>query len=463
MSPSFSLPPVVVGAGPAGIRATQTLVEHGLHPIVIDESPRAGGQIYRQQPANFQRSASQLYGFEARAAQAVHQAFTQIADQIDYRPSELVWGADGQALDLWHQHSEKFSRVAWQQVIIATGATDRILPFPGWTLPGVYSLGGAQVALKYQGCSIGSKVVLAGSGPLLYLLAWQYKRAGVDIRAVLDYADMSQKIAALPAMVHAPKTLFKGLYFMAWLRSKGVALYSGARIVSAVGDTQVSGLRWYHKDSPQDIEQIDCNAVAFGYGLRSETQLADLLGCTFSYSSSQRAWLPKQQQGLSSQQGVFLAGDGAGIVGAEAAELTGERAALLLLQQRNVPINITRLATINQRLARLARFAEGLDHAFPFPESWATTVPDHTLICRCEHVTAGEIRHTITEKGTKEINQLKAFCRSGMGRCQGRMCAIATAELLAAVTDQPQAQSGRLRAQIPIKPIPIQSEGPRNE
>lgn len=447
--------PVIVGAGPAGIRAAQTLVEHGLRPTVIDESPRAGGQIYRQPPPNFQRTPRQLYGFESEAAKAVHAALAQIAERIDYRPCELVWGADAQALDLWNSNQQTFSRVPWQQVIIATGATDRILPFPGWTLPGVYSLGGAQVALKYQGCAIGSQVVLAGSGPLLYLLAWQLKKAGVYLCAVLDYADFPQQIAALPALGRAPKVLMKGLYYLAWLRSQGVALYSGARLHSAVGDTQVSGLRWHRKGQPDKLHQIDCDAVAFGYGLRSETQLADLLGCEFDYSPRQHAWLARQSQGLSSRPGVYLAGDGAGILGAAAAELSGERAALLLLQQRNITIDLARLAAINRRLDRLNHFANGLDNAFPFPADWAEQVPDDTVICRCEQISAGEIRHTVAASGCREINQLKSLCRSGMGRCQGRMCGIATAELLASASGQSTAQSGRLRAQIPIKPIPV--------
>jgi NADPH-dependent 2,4-dienoyl-CoA reductase/sulfur reductase-like enzyme len=452
---SNSPAPVVVGAGPAGIRAAQTLVEHGLRPAVIDESPCAGGQIYRQQPPNFQRTPRQLYGFESEAAKAVHATFAQIAERIDYRPNELVWGADARALELWNSNQQTFSRVPWQQVIIATGATDRILPFPGWTLPGVYSLGGAQVALKYQGCAIGRQVVLAGSGPLLYLLAWQYKKAGVDLRAVLDYADFPQQMAALPALGRAPKVLLKGLYYVAWLRSQGVALYGGARIHSAVGTAQVSGLRWHRKGKPDNLQHIDCDAVAFGYGLRSETQLADLLGCEFEYSTQQHAWLARQQQGVSSQPGVYLAGDGAGILGAAAAELSGERAALKLLQSIDIKIDLGRLAAINRRLERLNHFANGLDNAFPFPEGWAAQVPDDTVICRCEQISAGEIRHTVAESGCREINQLKSLCRSGMGRCQGRICGIATAELLASASGQSTAQSGRLRAQIPIKPIPV--------
>ncbi|CPR18642.1 NAD(P)/FAD-dependent oxidoreductase [Brenneria goodwinii] len=446
---------VIIGAGPAGIRAAETLVEYGLCPLVFDEAPRAGGQIYRQPPEPFQRSARQLYGFEAKPAAAVLKSFDHIAKQIDYRPETLVWNADASHLDIWRQQQQKAGRISWREIIIASGATDRILPFPGWTLPGVYSLGGAQVGLKYQGCAIGEKVVLAGSGPLLYLLAWQYKKAGVDVRAVLDYADMRQKLRALPGMSRAPKVMAKGLYFIAWLRSHGVALISNASIVDARGDDRVSALRWQSRGRPGKIEEIACDAVAFGYGLRSETQLADLLGCRFNYSEAQHAWLPEQQNGRTSQPNVYLAGDGAGILGAEAAELSGERAALLLLRQRNMAIDEQRLGELEKKLARLQRFAQGLDSAFPFPDEWAAKVPDDTVICRCEQITAGEIRRTAAETGCDEINQLKAFCRTGMGRCQGRMCGIAAAELLARIQGKTSQQVGRLRAQSPLKPIPI--------
>ncbi|MCG8708263.1 FAD-dependent oxidoreductase [Brenneria sp. 4F2] len=444
---------VIVGAGPAGIRAAETLVRYGVIPLVIDEGARAGGQIYRQPPRAFQRTARQLYGFEAKAAAAVLKRFDHLETQVDYRPDTLVWNADASHLDIWSQ--QQVARIAWREIIIASGATDRILPFPGWTLPGVYSLGGAQVGLKYQGCAIGKKVVLAGSGPLLYLLAWQYKKAGVDVRAVLDYADMRQKLRALPDMSRAPKVMAKGLYFIAWLRSHGVALIANAGIVDAQGDDRVSALRWQSRDQPGKIETIACDAVAFGYGLRSETQLADLLGCRFSYQDAQHAWLPQQQNGRTSQPNVYLAGDGAGILGAQAAELSGERAALLLLRQRRVAIDERRLGALEKKLARLQRFAQGLDSAFPFPDEWAARVPDETVICRCEQITAGEIRRTVAETGCDEVNQLKAFCRTGMGRCQGRMCGIAAAELLAHIQGKTAEQVGRLRAQSPLKPIPI--------
>lgn len=194
------LKPVIVGAGPAGIRAAQILVAHGLRPIVIDESARWGGQIYRQAPSNFARSSKQLYGFDASKANSVLSAMDSLLSKVDYRPNTLVWNAEGGQLDVLHEGNT--SAVDYTDLIVATGATDRILPFKGWTLPGVFSMGGAQVALKFQGCAIGQKVVFAGSGPLLYLVAYQYAKAGANVMAVLDSSHFSQQIKAVPSLLN---------------------------------------------------------------------------------------------------------------------------------------------------------------------------------------------------------------------------------------------------------------------
>jgi bacterioferritin-associated ferredoxin len=160
--------------------------------------------------------------------------------------------------------------------------------------------------------------------------------------------------------------------------------------------------------------------------------------------------------GRSSVPGVYLAGDGAGIMGADAAEWAGERAALALLADRGVAIDLARARTLEDKLAHLVGFRIGLDRAFPFPDDWAAHAPDELVVCRCENVTAGTLRQTARESGADDMNRLKALCRVGMGRCQGRMCGVAAAELLAHCTGQPVHQVGRLRGQAPIKPIPMQ-------
>ena len=451
---SGALQPVIVGAGPAGIRAAQTLVRHGLRPVLLDEASKAGGQIYRQPPDGFRRSGKSLYGFEAARAESVHAAMRAIQDGVDYRPETLVWNAEGGQLDLLQRSQTK--TLPYSHLIVATGATDRVLPFAGWTTPGVYSLGGAQVALKFQGCSVGERVVFMGTGPLLYLLAYQYAKAGAKVLAVLDSARLSDQIAALPALLQQPATLAKGMYYVAWLRAHGVPLHGGVRPLRALGQERVTALEW--RDDAGE-HHLDCDAIAFGYGLRSETQLADILGCRFAFDALQRAWLPERDgAGRSSVSGVYLAGDGAGILGADAAEWAGERAALALLADAGVQLDsasVARALTLEQKLARQRQLRIGLERAFPLPPDWAAQASDALLICRCEEVTAGDLRATVKATGATEINRLKALSRVGMGRCQGRMCAAAAAEILAQCTAQRIEQTGRLRAQAPVKPIPF--------
>ena len=448
-----TLQAVIVGAGPAGIRAAQTLAAHGVRPVLLDEAARGGGQIYRRPPAHFQRPASALYGTEAARATAVHAALDGIADQIDYHPDSLVWNAQGGFLDVLHGTTQTTRSVPYRQLIVASGAADRVLPVPGWTLPGVYSLGGAQVALKFQGCTIGSRVVLMGTGPLLYLVGYQYARAGTSVAAVLDTARLADQVAAVPAMLTQPAVFAKGVYYVGWLRAHGVPIHTGVRPVRVLGDERVDGVVW--SDGTRE-HTLACDAVGLGYALRSETQLADLLGCRFAWAPLQRAHLPERDgAGRTSVAGVYLAGDGAGIMGADAAEWAGERAALALLADQGGSVDTARAQELEDKLTRLARFREGLERAFPFPTDWAAQAPDELVVCRCENVTAGQLRDTVRETGADEMNRLKALTRVGMGRCQGRSCGVAAAEILAHATGKPVELVGRLRGQAPIKPIPI--------
>jgi len=442
---------VVVGAGPAGVRAAEALVQAGRRPVVIDESPRAGGQVYRQPPDGFFRTKKQLYGFESRKDDDVHRSFDRLAGKITHRPSTLAWNCHGRQLDLLAdgQHrSQSFSHL-----ILCTGATDRVLPFPGWLLPGVYTLGAAQVALKAQGCVLGGRVALVGTGALLYLLAYQYARTGAEIAAVLDTASLGSQAGASFDLARQPLTLAKGLYFVAWLRSRGIRVIDGVSDVAAAGTDRVAGLSWRRNGREQHVA---CDAVATGFGLRPETQLADLAGCAFDFDTSMRQWRPRRDAaGRSSVAGVYLAGDGAVVLGADAAELAGRRAALTLLED----LGETACKAEGRRLERALRpvvaFQRGMANAFPMPAAWLRDCADDLVICRCENVDAGTLRRAVREGGATEINRLKALTRVGMGRCQGRVCGGPAAEILACSAGKAVAEVGRLRAQPPIKPIPL--------
>ncbi|WP_433736081.1 FAD-dependent oxidoreductase [Pseudomonas putida] len=443
-------PVVIIGAGPAGIRAAQTLVAQGVRPVLLDEAARGGGQIYRRQPTHFKRSPVKLYGFEARKAKALHQTIDTLREQLDYRPDTLVWNAEEGALDTLHDG--RAARLEFSRVIVATGATDRILPMPGWTLPGVYSLGAAQIALKFQGCAIGERVVFAGTGPLLYLVAYQYAKAGAKVVAVLDSSPFSAQARALPGLLSQPATLAKGIYYRGWLTAHGIPVHQGASLKRVEGEQRAQALIW---SDAKGEHRLDCDAVAFAHGLRSETQLADLLGCEFAWNPLNRAWLPQRDRtGRSSVEEVYLAGDGAGIMGADAAEMAGERAALALLEDIGYLIPHQRSDQLEQALEHIGDFRQGLERAFAFPEKWAAAIADEVMICRCEEVRAGDIRQVVRE-GHWEINRVKAHCRVGMGRCQGRMCGAAAAEIIACQSQRAVSEIGRLRAQAPIKPLPF--------
>jgi NADPH-dependent 2,4-dienoyl-CoA reductase/sulfur reductase-like enzyme len=171
---------VVVGAGPAGVRAAQALVQAGVRPTVVDEGQRDGGQIYRRQPVGFTRPYTKLYGSEASKAEALHRDFDALRPQIDYRSRTLAWNLTAGALHV--VRDDDAHTLPFDALIVCAGATDRLMPVPGWQRAGCYSLGAAQIALKAQACAIGTRCVFMGSGPLLYLVASQYLQAGVSAR-----------------------------------------------------------------------------------------------------------------------------------------------------------------------------------------------------------------------------------------------------------------------------------------
>lgn len=443
---------IIVGAGPAGVRAAQALVEAGHRPVVIDEGRRDGGQIYRRQPEGFKRSYDALYGTEAKRAIALHQTFDALKRRIDYLPDTLVWNITHGEVHL--VANERYRSLAFDALIVCSGATDRLMPVKGWQYAGTYSLGGAQIALKSQGCAIGSRPVLLGSGPLLYLLAAQYVKAGVHPVAVLDTSTLQQRNAALPAMLAIPSTLMKGLRLLYVLRKARIPIYRGVRPMEVLGtpDDGVSGVVVEQANGAR--LELACDAVALGYHLRPETQLADLAGCAFHFDEAGRQWLPRvDDDGRSSVKGVYLAGDGARVRGADAAECAGRIAALAALH--DLGENVEAMAQLRTTLARYTRFADGLRRAFPWPAQQAACLPDDAIVCRCETITAGALRGVVRATGACEANRAKAFSRVGMGRCQGRYCGHAAAEVIAEAAGVPLDQVGRLRSQAPVKPLPM--------
>ena len=447
---------VIVGTGPAGVRAAQEVVEAGLRPTVVDESRRDGGQIYRRQPEGFKRPYSKLYGTEAAKAQALHSSFEALRPHIDYRPDTLAWNHTAGELHVVSQGEP--ATLAYDALILCAGATDRLMPVPGWHRAGCYSLGASQIALKAQACAIGSQVVFMGSGPLLYLVASQYVQAGAKVVAVLDTAPASKPWKAITGLLARPTLALRGVGLIRGLRAAGVPVLQGITPVQIDGDDALGVQAVAVRTAQGAIQRFECDAVGLGWHLRSETQLADLAQCEFAFEPLSRQWLPRiDEDGRSTTRGVYLAGDGTRILGADGAEAAGRLAALAALSDAG---HATGQAAYRDQgpglrgtLATMDRFRQGLVHAFPWPHAQAAALPDDAIVCRCEAVTAGELRRCATELDSQEVNRAKAFSRVGMGRCQGRFCGHAAAEVIAHTCSIPIEQVGRLRSQAPVKPL----------
>ena len=440
----------IVGAGPAGIAAAGVLVAHGVAPVVIDEGHRPGGQIFRQPRPGLRLDIAALLGAEADNYRRTHAAFDALCGRIDYRPQTLAWAVDDRTL-----HTIRGGEAAtfdFDALILATGATDRVLPVQGWTLPGVFTLGGAQVLLKEHGCLIGRRIVFCGSSPLLYLAAKQYRQMGAEIAAVLDTTPFAGKVAATDLMA-APGTLARGLGYMVSLRRAGVVMHHGIKLLAFEGVAGVEAVRFADRGGNEIT--LACDAVALGFGLKPETQLAELAGVPLHYDPVFRQWLPRADiDGRCG--GIYLAGDGATVGGAQAAALTGALAACAALEDHKIAVTGVDRARARRHVARLRRFQRGLARAFAWPVEAIHRLDDDVMVCRCEGISAGELRASIRAGfGPTEVNRLKAITRCGMGRCQGRFCALAAAELTAHARGVPLEAVGRLRVQPPIKPLPL--------
>jgi NADPH-dependent 2,4-dienoyl-CoA reductase/sulfur reductase-like enzyme len=452
---------VIVGAGPAGVRAAQALVEAGVRPVVVDEGQRDGGQIYRRQPEGFTRPYAKLYGTEAAKAASLHHAFDALRSRLDYRSDTLAWnveaGSDGEGT-LHLVRAGQAQSITFDALLICSGATDRLMPVPGWHRAGCYSLGAAQIALKAQACAIGARVVFVGSGPLLYLVASQYEQAGAHVEAVLDTAPAAKSMRAIVGLMARPGLAMRGLVLIRGLRRAGVTVLQGVTPLRIDGDEAYGAQAVVVRDARGQERRFECDGVGLGWHLRAESQLADIARCEFTFEPASRQWLPRiDADGRSSVRGVYLAGDGARLLGADGAEAAGRLAALAALDDlqhaAGGALYRAEVAGLHRRLARMDRFRNGLVQAFPWPQAQAAGLPDETIVCRCEAVTAGELRRCVVEMDSREVNRAKAFSRVGMGRCQGRYCGHASAEIVAHACGIPVEQVGRLRTQAPVKPL----------
>lgn len=447
---------VIVGAGPAGMSAAIEAGGSGARVLVVDENTGPGGQIYRSITCNTRREKD-LLGADYWAGRDIAEAFER--SDADYASTTSVWSLEpdlsgSHRLSVGVSLNGRAAMVGAHAVILATGAIERPFPVPGWTLPGVMSAGAAQIALKSARIVPKGRIVLAGCGPLLYLVASQLMAAGADIAALLTTADKGAKIAALRHLPDFLRSTYprKGLKLMLEVH-RHVPVHSGIRSLSIEGNDKAGAVRF---SQGRGTRRIEADCVLLHHGVIPAINLASAAGCALEWNDRQRAFVPSSDtMGRSSVEGILLAGDGAGIGGAQYAALSGRNAALTALDdlgrvpRRDATRRREEICS-GQRIWRRGRAF--LDVLYTPASACRAPLDPGTIVCRCEEVRAGEIRDAVA-LGVPGPNQLKTFLRCGMGPCQGRLCAQTVSEIIAEERCESPGTIGVFRFRSPVKPL----------
>ncbi len=446
---------IVVGAGPAGLAAATTAADAGLKTVLLDEQPAAGGQIYRAVTgAGAARGA--VLGRDYLAGAGLVQAM-QAAD-VQHLTGAVVWQIEPSpgGITVSYSRGGQAAQLRAARLVLATGALERPMPIPGWTLPGVMTAGAGQILLKTAGV-VASRAVLAGTGPLLYLLAVQMARAGMPPLAIVETQGKRDILRALPHLRHGWRgwrTLFKGLGLLAELRSKGVRRITGAQDLRIEGQDRATGLAF---TAAGHAQQIACETVLLHSGVVPNTQISRALRMGHDWLEGQQSFAPRcDPWGETSAPGIFIAGDGAGISGAIAAEHAGHLAALQIAHKLGRIDTRTRDAKARKAVRQMSAeraLRPFLDAAYPVAPQ-VQMPADSTIICRCEEVTAGQLRGWVQAGGTGP-NQIKAFGRVGMGPCQGRICGLSVTAVIAQELGVPPKDVGQFRTRPPYKPVTL--------
>jgi thioredoxin reductase/bacterioferritin-associated ferredoxin len=419
----------IVGAGPAGLAASVAAVDGGCSVVLIDEAGVPGGQIYRQaQPPLKVPSVGTPQEIERKRALLAE--FERVRSKVDYRPHTTAHSLyPGPELQI---AEDTFSqRLKPDAVILATGVTERSIPLPGWTLPGVFYAGGAQALLKAQGVLPGKRIVVAGVGALPLAVGAQLSKAGVHVAAVALLHPLSN-MAWDPIGLWAGRRIVReGLQYKRWLKDANVPVLEGWAPVSIEGVQRANAVVLAPVDGEgrhilSQSRRFEVDAVALNFGFTANSELARMAGAVSTYDPIQGGWLPtRNTQGQTSVAHVYVAGDGAGLRGAlvAAAEgrIVGAAAACALTGQPM--LNISEAEQVRKDNER---FQAALRRTLPLPKGvWEWAKPD-TVVCRCECVTRGRIETAVSE-GHCSLDGLKRNTRVGMGWCGGRTCLQAAA------------------------------------
>jgi NADPH-dependent 2,4-dienoyl-CoA reductase/sulfur reductase-like enzyme len=396
---------VVVGAGPAGLAAARAAAGAGADVLLVDSGPQRGGQYLRQDSRGLDTIA--------------------LPDGVEHAASTVVWaiepGPDGHRLHLLTGPADGPGRVprtvTTPALVLATGAHDLALPFPGWDLPGVYTAGAAQALAKGQGVAVGERVIVSGTGPFLLPVARELLGVGSSVLGVLD--------ANLPGWAAHPLGALAGIgkagelagYLRVLARHRVPYRFRRA-VVAAHGRDRVEAVTVAALDRawrvvPGSQRRVEVDAVCVGHGFVPQLELALAAGC-----ATRGGFVVVDAAQRTSVPGVHAAGELTGIGGADLAAAEGEVAGLAAAGAPAPPHAALR------RVRRLRRFADALAAAHPVGDAWPTWLAEDTLVCRCEEVPLRAVRAAATG-----ARALRLTSRAGLGLCQGRVCGPAVARL----------------------------------
>ena len=439
----------VLGAGPAGIRAALAARAAGISVLLVDEAPSAGGQGAYRAPLD----GSPGHGTDGRRGNRLRQALAR--SDVSVLAGHRVWSASTAPIGLFLAGPGPTKTVRPRALLVAAGATERVMPFPGWTLPGVIGLGAATVLLKTQGPLPAGPVVVAGRGPLLALAAAGLLARGVSVACVVDEASRQDWFRAMPGLLWRPDLLARGAWWLARLRRAGVPVLQGHAVTRALGveAVQAVAVRPLGGASDRADRIIPAALLAVGHGLIPATELLSLLGVTLRHQPDEGVWIPMVGPGgRTGVPGLYAAGDGTGIRGAAAAELAGHLAGLTVAEDLGAGCapRRTRLAG---RLRRANRAGAAMARLMAPEAQRFAAIPPDTVVCRCEDITRATL-DAVFAAGACDLNQLKTRTRCGMGPCQGRICNPAVAAL-AGLHSHVERPLRPWTARPPLRPVPI--------
>lgn len=435
----------------------------GLSCTLIDEAPRLGGQIYRQVPEAFSVRNTAALGKDYRRGEALRAELNEHSEQVTLLPRTTVPGLSPDREIMWVREKTA-GTIRADRLILATGAYERSVPFPGWTLPGVMTAGGAQRLVKTMQVRPGRRAVVAGTGPLLLVVANQLRAVGTKVVAVLEAGRHPWWPWFLAKAWGEWSLLNDAFDYWRGLRRGAIPLRFNHTVFEAHGDSKVEAVTYGPIDpatwSPIRVraQQVEVDLVIVGFGLVPNVELTTLAGCRHQYMHELGGWVPVRNPKMeTTAPGVFAVGDGAGVRGALVATAEGRIAGITAAEQagllrpaeadrRRAPFigRLKSLLCVRAVLDEMSRIRPGLDE-LATPE---------TIVCRCEEVVLAEVQAAL-EQGARDLQAVKLFARLGMGSCQGRNCAPAMSPYICGVTGRTPEQVGRINPRLPVKPVPL--------